>query len=271
MTRSSSRRTLLKAVPVFGAAALMGLSRTASSSTAQSPAEQDFDAGFPRQKMSAVEAVVSFSHFNVEKVHELVTARPALAKASWDWGFGDWETAIGAASHKGQRQIAKFLIEQGARPTIFTFAMLGEVDVVRSMINAIPGIQRTHGPHGFTLMYHARAGEQKAQSVVQYLEEVGDADVSEPGVDEIPADEQHAILGTYSFGDGEGESIQILIERNELRIKRPGRVGRKLARVEKYEYHPVGAPAVRVRFAASADKIDQMTIKDAALSIQASR
>ncbi|MCH8004828.1 MAG: ankyrin repeat domain-containing protein, partial [Planctomycetes bacterium] len=45
-----------------------------------------------------MEEVVRYSHFDIDAVHELITDRPALAKASWDWGFGDWESALGAAS-----------------------------------------------------------------------------------------------------------------------------------------------------------------------------
>ena len=39
-----------------------------------------------------------------------LTLHPALARASWDWGYGDWETPIDAASHVGNRAIAEFLI-----------------------------------------------------------------------------------------------------------------------------------------------------------------
>ena len=44
------------------------------------------------------------------------------------------------------------------------------------------------------------------------------------------------ILGTYSFGDADDELIQILVERGELRIKRSGRVGRRLGRNGKLEF-----------------------------------
>ena len=89
---------------------------------------------------------------------ELVSARPALARASWDWGFGDWETAIDAASHVGNRPIAEYLIANGARPTIYTAAMMGQLAIVKGWIEAIPGVQRNRGPHGITLLAHARNG-----------------------------------------------------------------------------------------------------------------
>src|SRR6185436_9925915 len=97
--------------------------------------------GFPSQPMDLVKEMVTVAHGNVKRVQELVKAHPALAKASWDWGFGDWETALGAASHVGNREIAELLIANGAPPTIFSAVMLGQLDVVRIMIAATPGVQ----------------------------------------------------------------------------------------------------------------------------------
>ena len=93
--------------------------------------------------------------------------RPALAKVSFDWGFGDWETPIDAASHIGNREAAEFLIANGARATIFSAAMLGQLDAVKAFIAASPGIQRTPGPHSITLLGHAMAGGPQAQAVVE--------------------------------------------------------------------------------------------------------
>ena len=77
-------------------------------------------ASFPQHDPAVVREVVQVSHGNLERVKELVGARPALARVSWDWGFGDWETPIDAASHVGHRPIAEFLMTNGARPTIST-------------------------------------------------------------------------------------------------------------------------------------------------------
>src|SRR5262245_53269473 len=81
--------------------------------------------GFPAQEPDAVREIVGVAHNKLARVKELVTARPALARASWDWGYGDWETPIDAASHVGNRPIAEFLIANGARPTFFTSVMFG--------------------------------------------------------------------------------------------------------------------------------------------------
>ena len=103
---------------------------------------------FPRQDPSIAREIVGASHNNLGRVKELVSARPALARASWDWGYGDWETALGAASHVGNKEIAAVLLAAGAHPTIFSGAMLGQLEAVKAFVTASPGIQRTRGPHG---------------------------------------------------------------------------------------------------------------------------
>src|SRR5882762_4889020 len=111
---------------------------------------------FPAQDPDLVREMVSVSHGNVKRVKELVDRRPTLAGATWDWGFGDWENALGAASHVGNREIAEYLIAHGARPTIFSAAMLGQLDVVKAFVAAAPGVQRIRGPHSITLLAHAK-------------------------------------------------------------------------------------------------------------------
>ena len=44
---------------------------------------------------------VTVSHGNSARANELLTLHPTLANAAWDWGFCDWETALGAASRMG--------------------------------------------------------------------------------------------------------------------------------------------------------------------------
>ena len=66
--------------------------------------------GFPRQDQKLVAEIVGVSHFNEQRVRELVKSCPELVNAWWDWGFGDWESPLGAASHTGQREIAEVLV-----------------------------------------------------------------------------------------------------------------------------------------------------------------
>ena len=57
----------------------------------------------------------------------------------------------------GNREIAEFLIGQGARLDIFVAAMLGKLDIVRALLTAWPGLLQSKGPHGIPLLRHARA------------------------------------------------------------------------------------------------------------------
>ena len=110
------------------------------------------------------------SHGDLGVVKQLVEREPAIVNAAWDWGGGDWETALGAAAHVGRRDIAEYLLEHGARKDVFAAAMLGEVDVVRAMLEAQPGLRDARGPHGIPLSAHAEAGGEQARDVLDLLQ-----------------------------------------------------------------------------------------------------
>jgi hypothetical protein len=97
---------------------------------------------------------VRAGHNNLPRVKELLAQEPMLLNAMWDWAAGDWETALGGASHLGNRDNARFLLDQGARIDAFCAAMLGERDVVQALLTANPTTARAKGPHGYTLLYH---------------------------------------------------------------------------------------------------------------------
>ncbi len=195
-----------------------------------------------------VREVVGKSHADLEGVKALVERMPELAKASYDWGFGDWESAIGAASHTGRREIAEVLIANGARPNLFTHAMLGHLEVVRATIEATPGIQRERGPHGITLLAHARFGGDASADVVAYLESLGDAD--DKALDLPLTDSQiDEILGEYRFGAHATDAWDVSRHRRGwLQIARRDGVARGLLHQGNYEFHPAGAPSTRFFF-----------------------
>ena len=91
--------------------------------------------------------------------------------ACWDWGAGDWETGLGAAAHMGRRDIAELLLERGARLDLFAAAMLGELEIVRAMLDAYPELVSAKGPHGIPLRVHAEQGGEQAQAVLALLDE----------------------------------------------------------------------------------------------------
>jgi len=117
-----------------------------------------------------VEAFVAKAHGDLEYVRGALAEAPALVNAAWDWGAGDWETALGAAAHMGRRQIALLLLEHGARLDLFAAAMLGYFDLVSAVLADFPDMRDAKGPHGIPLVEHARAGGEDARAVLELLE-----------------------------------------------------------------------------------------------------
>ena len=201
---------------------------------------------FPSHDDDSVKEIVGVAHGNLARVKEMVTARPALARASWDWGYGDWETPIDAASHVGNRPIAEFLIANGARPTIFTAVMMGQLSIVKTWIDATPGIQRMRGPHGLTMIAHAKAGGLGAADVLKYLETLGDADARYPDAPLSEA-EQAGIAGEYAFGPAPADRLKIAKGARGFTIQRPGHAERNLFHHGGLVFNPPGAEAVRIK------------------------
>jgi hypothetical protein len=115
--------------------------------------------------MSEVQAFVGNAHGDIDAVRAALAGEPTLANASWDWGDGDWETALGAAAHMGRRDIAELLLAHGARMDVFAAAMLDDVEIVRAMLAHYP--EEPVGPHGIPLRAHAAAG--RAARVLELL------------------------------------------------------------------------------------------------------
>jgi len=215
---------------------------------------------FPSQPRELVEEMVVVSHGNVARVKELVAKQPTLAKATFDWGFGDWETALGAASHVGSREIAELLLANGAHPTIFSAAMLGQLDTVKAFVAASPGVQQTRGPHSISLMRHATAGGPKAAAVVEYLKTIEGADdkaVTQP----LTADDIAKLTGVYTFGVAASDRLEVTAVNGVLQIGRPGRFARGIIHLGAWTFCPMGAENVRIVFAETAGAMT-VTVRD---------
>ena len=264
MQNTWSRRSWMKgafAVPLLGVSGSgpgeLGLQRAplAGEHASGDPASDTF----PMQAPELVREMVTVAHFNLSRVKELVGARPSLAKASWDWGFGDWECALGAASHMGNRPIAEYLLSKGARPSLFSSAMLGHLDVVKAFIAAQPDVQRIRGPHSISLLAHAKAGGEGAQAVFDFLQSLGGA-AADPVVP-LPEADANALKGAYAFGISMNQVIDITMERDKLTWTRKGAMGRPLVYLGDRSFYPVGAPSVRIQFAGD-EKSMAMTVSD---------
>ncbi len=119
-----------------------------------------------------VKDFVVAGHGNLPKVKELLLANPALLNACWDWGGGDFETALGGAAHMGRRDIAEFLLASGTRLDIFASAMLGQLEIVKAACTAFPNTSKVPGPHKIPLLVHAQKGGPEAAAVVAYLQSI---------------------------------------------------------------------------------------------------
>jgi len=127
------------------------------------------------EKIPALEAThvfefVAKSHGDLDRVKEMLSQEPALINATWDWGGGDFESALGAAAHMGRKDIANFLLENGARLDVFAAAMLGRLEIVKAALQAYPNTLNIAGPHGIPLINHAQAGGDESKAVLEYLQ-----------------------------------------------------------------------------------------------------
>lgn len=129
----------------------------------------DFPEHDPQVAPARVKQFVIAGHVNLPKVKEMLAAEPWLINATWDWGKGDFETALGGASHMGRRDIAEFLLEHNARMDVFAAAMLGKLDIVKAAVAAFPNIVRVPGPHKIPLVAHAEKGGADAVAVLEFL------------------------------------------------------------------------------------------------------
>jgi hypothetical protein len=235
---------------------------------------------FPNIDPKVYAEIVTKSHFDLERVRELVDPRPELAKAVWEWRFGDIESAIGAASHVGRRDIALYLLEKGARPTIYTFAMLGYFEVVQSMVNAVPGIQTIKGPHGIGLLDHAYAGKrmkdkmtsqemENLNKTIDYLESLGDAGSTYV---KIPPEEQKKYLGDYQYGDAPKEGFTIYTNRQDMLSLGPiGGFGGALYKIGENTFTYNGAPSVVISFDLQEEVVQALRLRGPDVNILAKK
>jgi len=226
-------------------------------------------AHFPRNDPERVSAVVGASHGNLDVVRQLVTEQPALAKSAWDWGFGDWEAPLGAASHTGRHEIAELLIAHGAQPNVFSAAMMGDVDTVRAFLTADPTLIRMPGPHGISLLAHARVGGAEAQRVLDYLTDLGAEDAAPAFAGDVTVEARYG--GRYRFDVDPVTEIGVAVRNGFLLVGAGEQPNSRVREVEADVFHPAGAPAVRLRFDVVDGQARSLTILDGPLTVTGTR
>ena len=124
-------------------------------------------------KPEVVKDFVIKGHGDLDGVKRMLEEQPGLLNATWDWGAGDFETALGGAGHMGRPDIAEYLIQKGARMDLFVATMLGKLEIVKGMTDAYPELLQSRGPHKLSLIHHAEKGGSRAVEVLEYLKSKG--------------------------------------------------------------------------------------------------
>lgn len=176
MDRPFSRRSLLAA----SAGALIAPVALAQE---KKPEEAAFERDYPapafkpswksaQTNRTLVQDFVIYAHSDLEMTRKLLDRDATLVNAFMDWGAGDWESALGGASHMGRHDIVRLLLERGARMDIFCATMMGQLDVVKAMLTLEPKLIDSRGPHGFSLHFHGQLAGEQAGPMVEYLQSV---------------------------------------------------------------------------------------------------
>ncbi len=134
----------------------------------------------PQLDKALVQTFVGSAHRDMDKVKSMLEAHPNLINAAHDWKMGDFETALGAASHVGYKELAQYLLDNGAQANIFTACLFGKMEIIKPMLAAFPNTLHAKGPHGYTLLHHAQKGGDGALEVKEYLESLGAKETQVP-------------------------------------------------------------------------------------------
>jgi hypothetical protein len=183
MSEAIDRRTL---ATTFAASVVLGREAPGAepapmprAKPTEAPFERDYPApGFnprwqkPQINRLLVQDFVIYAHTDLEMVKKLLDREPMLVNAFMDWGGGDWESGLGAASHMGNRDMAMLLLERGARMDIFCAVMMGQLEAVKAFLTLQPKLIDARGPHGFSLHFHAQLAGKDADRMLEYLQSI---------------------------------------------------------------------------------------------------
>ncbi|MDR5682660.1 MAG: ankyrin repeat domain-containing protein [Armatimonadota bacterium] len=114
-----------------------------------------------------VDEFVRREHGDLDGVRQMVRAHPELVNACSSAG----ETPLRAAAHVGHKEIAAYLVSEGAELGICAAAMLGMDDFVRQAVEADPALANARGAHGIPILFHAAIGSD--HELVRFLVERG--------------------------------------------------------------------------------------------------
>ncbi len=116
----------------------------------------------------AIRTFVLSGHGDFETVKSMLAEDPDLLNSQHQWGENDYETALTAAAHVGNKPIAEYLLSQGAPMDICVAAMLGRKDTVAKFLRDDPALANAKGAHQIPLLFHiALGGDTEIADIVK--------------------------------------------------------------------------------------------------------
>jgi len=221
--------------------------------------------------MELVKEFVEAAHGDLDRVRKLLFRHPSLANATIDRGGGDWETALGAASHAGRLDIVTYLLGRGARLDIVAATALGNTELVRALADAYPLAAAPEAPHQATLLAVAEAAGSAADEVERWLgshtwtgRPRREIPVAEPIVDHCTGRYKTANGSVFSIVEREG---RLWLHPEELESPLP------LVYCGHYEFRAESDPLVRMVFDARGEQsalvaIDEQSINNSDVGVR---
>lgn len=124
-------------------------------------------------KLEIVKEFVNVAHGNLVRTKEMLENDPQLLHVSNDWGGGDYESGIEACGHTGNKEVIEYLMSKGARYNLYLACTLGHLETVKNVLTFNPTLLNSKGPHGFTMLHHAKKGGENSKPVEDYLVSLG--------------------------------------------------------------------------------------------------
>ncbi|MEM7133761.1 MAG: ankyrin repeat domain-containing protein [Chloroflexota bacterium] len=111
-----------------------------------------------------IDEYIRHAHGDFSYVQKMTKQFPDLVHAVDSYGD---ETAIGAATHMGERKIVQYLLDAGAPLDISTAAMMGWRDKVADFLAKDPTLAKRKGVHSYALLYFvAQSGDTEMANMV---------------------------------------------------------------------------------------------------------
>jgi ankyrin repeat protein len=129
-----------------------GMSDLVDDPAALAAAEAELDAAEAAgMSQEVIDEFVVAAHHDLSKVQSMLAAHPELIDEHASWV----ETPLGAAAHTGNREIAEYLLAEGAPMDICAAAMLGRREDVAAFLAENPALVHATGAHDLPVLYHA--------------------------------------------------------------------------------------------------------------------